>query len=292
MDGSPSAPGTQRDIREGTDLLEEAPFFASQIAALEFVSLGLSGIENDLPSMVTYVDFGGGPGILTRAVRDRIIERGHGVRAVVVDANPFYLARAAQFGLETILANIQSQPLDNVDLATMRMVNHYDDLEGQLGLLRSVRRSLASRGILVSQIESGNSAVCALRTKIANLTSLSGEHACGYWWTTALEYQQLLEAADFLSTRVAATSKLDIPVDDLLTHAWSRFNDGTMKRLLDEKDDTALARLHDRKSAFLREAHMLTIDLLDRNGDSEDGLFYLAGVLHIRTTTPIFVSRP
>ena len=267
----PTAAGTQRDIREQTDLARAMPFFGSAVAACRFVDIGIAPVLPALPNRVAYVDFGGGQGVLARAVRDFITAWGHACHATVVDANDHYLAQAAA-GISTVHANIEENDLRDINLATMRLVTHYNARDQQAAMLAAVARSLAADGILVSQIETGEPTICALHTQIANL--LSRESAPGYHWATLEEYCALLRGSGFCDIVVAADDQgVELDIDLALAEAWQRFNGAALRNALLASDFDLAETMAQERDAFMRKAqelvaHWTETSRLERGGAS------------------------
>lgn len=252
----PSAAGTQRDIREGTDLARMLPFFGSLETARKFAEIGVAPVLSALPQRVAYVDFGGGQGVLAQAVRDFVNAAGRPCHATVVDANPRYLAQAAAAGIATVCANIEECDLRNIDLATLRLVLHYNARQQQAAILAGVAGSLARDGIAVTQIETGDPTVCALHTQIANL--LSRESAPGYYWMTLEEYCELLRGAGFCDIAVVADDEpVDADVERALADAWQRFNGAAFRNAVLASQSAQVETMILERASFLRTARDL-----------------------------------
>lgn len=251
-----SAAGTVRDLREQTDLEREIPFFGSQVEARRFVETCLAKALAELPGIVRYVDFGGGQGVLARAMSDALIAAGRQTSATVIDANANYLAGARARGLQVELANIESCTAADVDLATMRLVNHYCGYEQQALMLKRIEQSLLPGGVFVSQIETGSAAICRLQSQIAN--ALSTEHCAGYHWPTLDEYITLARRAGFDEVCVMGESPpVDASINEALASAWRRFHGRQLQELASRGGIEEMDRVLAQRAEFFRESHAL-----------------------------------
>jgi SAM-dependent methyltransferase len=286
----PSAAGTQRDIREQTDLARALPFFGSVAAARKFVDVGIAPLLPVLPRRIAYVDFGGGQGVLARVVRDFIEARGYACHATVVDANPQYLAQAAAAGISTACANIEESDLRSIDLATMRLVMHYNARDQHAAILAAVTRSLAPDGILVTQIETGDPTICQLHTQIANL--LSRESAPGYHWATLEEYCELLRGSGFCDVAVAADVQVvDADVELALADAWQRFNGTTFRSALRASEFGRAETMALERDAFVRKARQLVADFAGKSPPERGDASSSSALRSFRLHYPIVTCR-
>jgi SAM-dependent methyltransferase len=285
----PSAPGTQRDVAEQTDLAREVEFFGSLDHARRFVTLGLEKVSHTWPQRIAYVDFGGGPGVLARVVRDHLRARGHEVDATVADSNPRFLERAQQLGLAVELCNLEECALRDLDLVTMRLVNHYNDPQRQQQILEVAHRALKPEGVLVSQIETGGAGGCRARTAIANLPALNGDLPSGYHWATLPEYLDMLARAGFATSQVMGTSEDDLPVDVALDLAWRRFNANRIQRAQARGDAAAVAAAQARRIEFFAQARQIIDTIVAGNGDDPTGIHDGGRVMH--ASLPVIVSN-
>jgi hypothetical protein len=239
----PSAAGTERDMREATDLAREVMFFGSAEAAEAFVNLAVRPIADSLPRDVFYVDYGGGQGVLAAAVRDFLVARGRRVRAMVMDANAGFLAGAAALGLETLAANIEQSTLSDVHLATMRLVNHYNDAAQQRAILSAIFRSLCPGGWLLNQIETGSAAVCRLHTSLANDLAVETALSAGYYWPTLNEYVAFTRGAGARGVEILTTGlRHRVSLDQALADGWRRFNGSAVRPATDGSAEANVGR--------------------------------------------------
>jgi hypothetical protein len=283
----PRAAGTRRDLREHTDLAREIPFFGSHAEAGRFYRIGIEPLLASLPQRIQYVDYGGAQGTVARVVRDALRARGFDVRITVVDANERYLADARTKGLQTCLGDIQDVTLTSVDLATMRLVNHYDDEAGQRAMGAAIFRSLVGGAPFVSQIETGSPLVCDLHARIAEVFARASGDAGGHWWPTLDRWIDLLEAAGFADAAVVGASPdAVIPLDQALADAWRRFNGRAMAAAA---TDVRFAREIDRRRLHeIDRAERLVRDALARHGDAADPDLARG---RVRLTYPVVVLR-
>ena len=255
----PSAAGTRRDIREQTDLARTVPFFGSIDAARRFAETGVGPIVSELPRRVIYADFGGGQGVLASAVRQFINSNRRECQATVLDANPNYLMQTAASGISAVCGNIEQSSLRNVDLATMRLVLHYNSRRQQAAVLGGIARSLVTDGAFVSQIETGDPMICALHTQISNL--LSREDAAGYYWATLEEYCELLRDQGFCDIVVVCREDVtEIDVDAALADAWQRFNGAALRNALLASQFEAAEAMSRERDMFLHAANEIIED--------------------------------
>jgi hypothetical protein len=225
MSFRPIAAGALRDRREGTNLARDSSFFASAAEARRFVAVGIAPLVRTLPPRPRCADFGGGQGVLGLAIQEGLRAAGLDPEVTVVDANEAYLADARRAGLATLLENIQEHTTTDLDLATMRLVNQYNDRVQQAAMLAAVRQALRPGAPFVSQIETGTPLVCALHTAVAKLLARDRGGPTGYWWPTLPQYVRLLGRAGFSDVVVrAGAAVVDWPLHSALEYAWHRFN--------------------------------------------------------------------
>ncbi len=223
-----SAIGSRADIKAGVDISKvHGGYFSSPKNTKSLLRIGVAAIEKNVPKIVKYADFGGGQGLLARPVVDFLKTKGHTVRAVVADSNENYLAEAKKKGLAVALCNLESCPISDLDLLTMRAVIHYNTPPKQRKIIRNVFSSLKVGGYFVHQVSSGSVANCTLRAAIVNLPELGRGGAGKYHWTSVDEALQLHENAGFSDTYIAgyAPSASWGPEEQ-----WERFN----KKLIDD----------------------------------------------------------
>lgn len=288
MTFQPRAAGVLRDEREHTDLAAEIPFFGSREAADRFFDVGVAPVVGALPRRVEYVDFGGGQGVLAAVVRDRLVASGRDVHATVLDGNARYLDDAAGLGLGTCLANVQDCTLAGLDLATMRLANHYNNETEQRAMLAAIRRALPAGRPFVTQIETGSAAVCHLYTAIAALLSRDDGAASGYWWPTVDEFTRLLADAGFGDVRVAGFGPdVEVSAEEGLADAWRRFN---AFRVAQAAVEPARAReLSQRRTEFMHQARRLVAAIVNAPRNPEPAEDLARGFA--RVSYPILICR-
>jgi hypothetical protein len=291
MDFRPSAAGTVRDLREGTDLLTENPFFASEASAAHFIASSVDVIRDDLAPDIRYADFGGGQGSLTRSVRDHLLAKGFSVNATVVDSNKRYLQQAAEQGLEAVLANLESCDIPAQQLITMRLVNHYNNVDGQCAILRNAKRALAEHGFLISQIETTTEICCDLWNRVAAMADINfGDSRCH--WVSERAYLAMLRDAGFKDISApSATASFDTPVDLLLNVGWRRSNGVALRDAVAVDSTAEILAEQSRRRRFMREAHALLYSFLLENGNDAAGLRIEGSRILLKTHYPIFICR-
>ncbi|MFZ5635069.1 MAG: class I SAM-dependent methyltransferase [Pseudomonadota bacterium] len=258
----PTAAGTVRDLRERTDLARAIAFFGSREEARAFAGICLSRTLPLLPGKVRYVDYGGGQGVVASAMQDALRAAGRATDVTVVDANPRYLADAAALGLNVHLANIEDCALGDVDLATMRLVNHYCSRPQQAAILRAIHDALRPGGVFVSQIETGRDAICRLQTRISN--ALSEEGGAGYHWPTLEEYFAMAKEAGFVDAVVIGESAaVESTINEGLAAAWRRFHGSKLEALAADGRMEETDRLLAQRAEFFRTCHRMVAEALD-----------------------------
>lgn len=258
----PTAAGTLRDLRERTDLARAIAFFASRQEAQAFAATGLSHALPALPQDVRYVDYGGGQGVVADAMRSALLAAGRTCDVTVVDSNQRYLQDARALDLHTHLANIEDCPLRDVDMASMRLVNHYCGYDQQAAIMRGIHDGLRPGGVFVSQIETGSGAICRLQTAISN--ALSQEGGDGYYWPTLDEYVALAQAAGFAEILVIGESTpVESTINEGLAAAWRRFHGSELQSLLAEDRAEDTRQLLAQRALFFKMCHGLIAAELD-----------------------------
>jgi hypothetical protein len=106
-------------------------YFSNREYTDAFVDIGIKGVADHFGGEVRYAGFGGGEGFLTRIAADFLAAKERTVRALVVDANEDFLAKAAARGLAALCADLENVELEDHDLITMRSVNHYNEIGAQ-----------------------------------------------------------------------------------------------------------------------------------------------------------------
>lgn len=275
------APGTLRDWNEAVDLERDVPFFASARDAEMFLRLALSTILTMLPLKVNYADFGGGQGLVASLMVDLLRSRGHEVDAVVVDANPNYLERAAARGLRVRERDLTSTGLRGLNLVSMRLVNHYNPLSVQTEILAEAQRALEPEGYFVAQIETGSAAGCGLRTEIANMPELAAARTKGCRWVALEDFECMLALAGFVEVRLVGFSlSSGEPLDVVLSDAWHRYhgNPGDSQTV-------------ERRRRFLDAALNRVTAWHDAHGDDRLGVFRRGEYLEVRRQHAVVVAR-
>jgi hypothetical protein len=292
MNFKPSSAGTARDLREHTDLAGEVPFFGSEAEAQRFVWIGLEGVRSSLPPLVNYADFGGGQGTLATVVRDYLEAAGHRVTATVVDGNHIFLEQARQAGLSTMLANIEQCNITGLDLATMRLVNHYNNEQQQKAMLEAVYGSLKKGAPFISHIETGHPIICELHKSIAELLSLTDDSDIGYFWPTLDQYVDWLKAVGFESIQVAGNSPdIETSVEQALSAAWRRFNGYRVEQAVARGAASETEALLAQKKRFFAQAKALIHEAINRLDDADGIVKDQLLRMRVRMSYPIVVCR-
>ena len=290
-DFKPSALGSNADLQAGVDIAKfMGGYFGNPANVLTLCEVGIKGILTNLPKDLLYVDFGGGEGTLAKAVDTYLRDNEKNPDTIVVDSNPEFLKQAEAKGLKTELANIESSKLENVDLATMRAVIHYNPQEKQLDLIKSVAAVLKPGGYLVHQVSSGSVPNVRLRSAIVNLKSLGraneNEH---YYWAAIDESLSLHQQAGFSSVELvgyAPASKWGA-VDQ-----WNRMNGNKTRQAEAENNLVELENLAKRREVYLGEANNFMEQYLREYGAEESGVEKLSdGSYTIHYPYPVFVCR-
>lgn len=291
-DGSEAHPkGAWADIRSGVDISKvQKGYFSCPENIGAFLDLGIRKIEQELPEAVRYADFGGGQGFLTKHVTSYLESQGHKVHPIVVDANESFLDKAEKEGLRTFFGDLEFCELLDLDLVTMRAVNHYNAPEKQLHILDNVCRALGVGGYLVSQISSASEKNCSLRSELSNLESL-GRTLDGqvFHWATVEEYLGLLKKAGFSGNCLVGYAP---PSTYGPEEQWSRFNSKAEREAEAKGDHEAVATIALRKEVFCQESYRLLARYSEQYQREELGIEYREdGTAVIHYQYPIIVSE-
>ena len=244
------------DMMAGVDISKvQSGYFSDQENIEAFIEIGIARVAADLPNRIRFADFGGGTGVLTTQVSIHLATHGHKIHSIVVDANDQFLEQARGSCSEAVLADLETCQIKHCDLITMRAVNHYNPLVKQQKILNNVYRSMSPGAFLVSQISSGSTENCCLRSEVSNLMSL-GRSTCsdGFHWTTVDDYLDLLRAAGFANSACVGEAPGSVwRAEDL----WNRFNLNATRQAELVEDGDAQAALSRRRETFFRESQQL-----------------------------------
>lgn len=273
-----TAVGTQSDLASGTDITKVAGgYFGNIRIATEFCEIGIGPQLSDFPEQILYADFGGGPGLLADAVRSYLQLNGKGVQTTVLDANELFLADAKKLGIETLLCNIESVAINDLDLVTMRSVLHYNDRLIQLQILQNVFRSLKAGGRFVHQVcSSPGTESATLRSAVVNLPSLGRAGAGTYYWCNEEEALRMHQKVGFRHVRTVGHAAPCIWSPEEL---WERFNG--KKENTPEKDV--------RMRTFLKQANELIEAVQDKESAGIEVM--PVGRFNVHYTFPIIVGQ-
>ncbi len=284
---------TRADLGAGVEMGKvNDGYFSNRVYADAFVDIGIRGIADRLGGEVRYAGFGGGEGLLPRIVADFLATTDRTVRALVVDANEGFLAKAAALGLETLCADLESVALSDYDLVTMRSVNHYNDIEAQQRIVDVTYRTLKSGGFLVSQNLSGpTDRYCRLASALSKLPALGRVEGAGDipHMTSEAEFDSLMTQAGFVDVHVAGHAP-DIPIGP--EYYWARFNAHRREAAVVTGDETAVGEIDARHPRYLAEANALIERFLDEAGADEASRFRRTASSYVLPLSfPIHVGR-
>lgn len=282
--------GSKADMAANVDISKVyGGYFANPENARLFCKIGLGNALSQLPRKITYLDFGGGQGLLAEPIKRYLEENGHTVRAVVADGNQAFLEKAATIGLETMLCNLEDARMRDTDLITMRAVLHYNPPDKQRQILKAAYEALKDGGYLVHQVSSGSDANSQLRSAIVNIPELGRAGAGSYHWTSIDETVELHKQAGFSTTEVAgfAPSNSWGPEEQ-----WDRFNTKRLEEAHVKNDIGTISQIEAEKTNYLAKASRVIEDFIRRFGEQETGVEKLAnGSYLIHYQYPIIVSK-
>ncbi|MDP5134754.1 methyltransferase domain-containing protein [Rheinheimera baltica] len=279
MEGSfkPRSAGVLKDIDSGIDLENDHPFFNSHKEADLFVESGIVPYLNALPQSVRYLDFGGGQGLLASKVQKRLGELGFQCEVAVVDGNCNFIAQARNKGISGVLANLEEYQGHDVDLVTMRMVNHYNDALTQAVIAKNVYESLKTNGLLVIQFESGSVMACEMRNAIADLLARFFPAVSYYWPPIQVLHQQMQGLGFQLCGNIDSEPSYSQDITTLLRNAWQR-------HAADNCDP-------ERQQAFFTQAADLILTRFSSTEAKSQGLYESQGRFYMETCYPIGVFQ-
>lgn len=289
----PKAEGTKADVDAGVEISKvHGGYFSSLEKARAFCDVGVSKILYELPAKIHYADFGGGEGFLTKTVVAYLREHGKEVDVSVVDANEKSLDIVKKEGLRAVKANLQDCDVGDLNLITMRAVNHYNPWEDQVAIMKNARTNLADGGFLLNQLSSGSRENVSLRTGIIHLSSLVyGRNVgkVGYRWVAEDEYPILCAEAGFSDTQLAGYAPENAWGPE---EQWERMNCKRLREAEDVKDAQLIAALHEHRNNFVSEANALIESYLQKYENKDLGVERMEdGSYLIHYTYPIFISR-
>jgi len=284
---------TRADLGAGVEMGKvNDGYFSNQEYADAFVDIGIKGIVGHFGGEVRYAGFGGGEGFLPRIVAEFLAATGRTVRTLVVDANESYLAKAAELGLETLCADLESVDLADYDLITMRSVNHYNDIEAQQHIVDGAYRALRAGGFLVSQNLSGpTDHYCRMTSALSRLPSLWRVEGAGDvpHMTSEAEFNALMTRAGFTDVRVAGHAP-DIEIGP--EYYWARFNAHRREAAEAAGDRNTVGEIDARHRRYLAEANALIERFLGEAGADEASRFRHAASSYVLPLSfPIHVGH-
>lgn len=273
----PLSAGVLKDIDSGIDLENEHPFFNSHEEADLFVENGIVPHVDALTQSVKFFDLGGGQGLLASKVKKRLNELGFQCSAAVVDGNSKFIEQAGKKGINGILANLEEFQGHEVDLLTMRMVNHYNDAPKQALIARNAYQSLKKGGLFVIQFESGSAEACEVRNRIANLLTQFFP-SISYYWPPIETFLLQMQGVGFqLRGNIACEPSYSQDITTLLRNAWQRHavdNRGTANQ-----------------QAFFTQAADLVLDFFSSGDVTSQDLYESQGRFYMKTCYPIAVFQ-
>ncbi len=247
--------GTSADKKAAVDIDKiHRGYFSCQENADDFYNIGVKPIEKELPHKLCYVDFGGGKGLLAERVENNLKTDNHDVETIIIDANDKFLQIAEEKGLKVVQSSIENSNLSEIDLATMRAVNHYNNLEQQQKIIDKVFKSLKSGGYLISQISTGSDENCTLRSAIVNLPSLGRSGSGNYYWTTEEEYILMLEKAGFSDIKIVGYAP---PCYWSPEEQWDRFNSLRTNQAVVSVDNDLISKIENDRIVFMEQSKQL-----------------------------------
>lgn len=267
-------------------------YFSRPDVAAAFIEKGIVPVLNQFGTTVSYAGFGGGEGYLTDQVAQYLGQTGRQVCTLVVDANRDYLDKAAARGLKTLCADIADVALSDIDLVTMRAVNHYSNLVSQRNILAHTRTVLAPGGLLVSQNLSGpDDAFCDMASELSRIPTLGRvdhqpdvPHICAEQM-----FVSLLEQAGFIDIRHRGYAP---SIDISPAYYWVRFNAHHHDALARSGDRDQLARLNERHALYMTQANKLIASFLQQACDEARRLIRRDGdSFTVSLTFPVFSAR-
>ena len=272
---SPESAGTKADLRSKVNMDNVyGGFFSSPEPIKRFIEIGIKPIVDQLPDSMSYGDFGGGTGIVTRVVAGYLLAKGKKVRVQVIDANQSYLEKAKALGLEARLQDLNEKIDESFDLITMRSVLHYNSAEQQRSIVRNVWESLNHGGYFVHQNLSGSDELCELQTKIMEIPELGRGAKGSHHWVSEREHDILVEECGFTECRMAGrvSSTIWSPEDQ-----WDRFNPGVRDK---------------KRKTFLTTTYSMIDEYVAKHGYDSSGIFKQRdGTVKIHGTFPIYICR-
>ena len=285
-----SATGSLADMQAGVDIGKVfGGYFSSTENVRRFCEVGLMPIESMLPKQIVYVDFGGGQGALTAEVVRALKEKGHAVKAIVVDSNEVFLREAQARGFQTTLSNLETCEGAEVNLITMRAVLHYNNASVQLEILKNAYRLLKKGGYLIHQVSSGTEENCRLRSAIVNIPELGRGTQGEYHWTSVEETHALHVQAGFEDTKIAG----DAPACTWgPEEQWERFNTKRTQEAQQANNQELLSVIASERKVYVEAANTLIRTALQKDGAEKTGIESKPdGTYLIHYRYPIFVSR-
>ncbi|KPC51995.1 Uncharacterized protein AC509_3491 [Pseudomonas amygdali pv. morsprunorum] len=267
-------PGTSDDIAGRVDLETCHPFFGSVLDADQFVQ---AAVLPNLPAereRLRVIDFGGGQGLLLDRCINALARRGIECDALVVDANPGFVARALTRGVDAVVGEIAGYSGKPADIVLMRLVLHYNSAPVQQAMLANARRHLAADGVFALQYETGDTMACSLRNRIAGLCAdATGSEA--RFWVEPDRLVSWLHEAGFTGVSVVNEPGYESDVVALLRNAWQR-----------QSDTLSAAGLSE--ASFYRACTDIVFD--SREGPDSGGVHSKDGRLALRTRYPLLCA--
>lgn len=214
---------TEADIRANVDMSKVADGYFSSLENINhLITTAIEPILNKLPQKISYADFGGGNGIMAKAITNYLTSKNFFVDTLVLDANKQYLQEAKKRGLKTNYGTISAFNSEKFDLITMRSVNHYNPIDIQKEMFINVKKSLEKNGLFISQILSASSACCQVVSKILNLPELGRvSDSSKIHITSKNEYKNLLLKSGFNSVNHLGEAHSYFWNPEV---SWKRFN--------------------------------------------------------------------
>ncbi|KPA90331.1 hypothetical protein PF66_03137 [Pseudomonas asplenii] len=141
--------------------------------------------------------------------------------ALLVDANPTFVARAHARGIAAVVSDISSYVGQPADIILMRLVLHYNSEAAQQAMIANVRRHLRPDGLFILQYETSPALGCELRNRVATFCAEATGMRARYW-ASAEVLKRWLHDAGFAQVVDVAQHHYESDVIALLRNAWQR----------------------------------------------------------------------
>ncbi|PYC16940.1 class I SAM-dependent methyltransferase [Pseudomonas mosselii] len=268
-------PGTLDDIAGHLDLEASHPFFGSVRDADHFAMTAMLPNLPPARGPLRILDFGGGQGLLLERCMKALAEQGVACDALLVDANPGFVASARARGIEAVVSDLSHYEGEPADIILMRLVLHYNDEVAQQAMIANVHKHLRPDGLFILQYETSPALGCELRNRVALLCAEATKMSARYWASTEV-LMAWLHNAGFAQMFDVAQHHYESDVVALLRNAWQRQAAVLVSNELSEE-------------TFHRACADMVFDCYSRAGGND--LYRKEGRLTLRTSYPIVCAR-